>query len=645
MESLQISGKPGSGKSTMMKYISDNPRIAVALQEWSPKSHPDKSSRPPITASYFFWINGSAIQRSQEGLLRSILFDLLRQRPEYLDVILSTRPNHDTLSTSVFLSFKTCLETLKLILHHTEATEKVCLFIDGLDEYEGDLDNLVELLDSLRIFSNLKLCVASRPWPLFEGSYGADEATKLYMQRHNAEDIEKVVHDKLTAHPSFKKLRQAEPEADLICREIVQKAHGVFLWVYLVTRSLLEGLRNQDRVSDMKRRLYDFPSDLNKFFTYILDSLDPVYKVQVVRGFEVTMAARKRLSVAHFWHLDKEEEFGRNYAVDMAIQHLPQEKVIARADSRTETMKARIDGRFKGLLEVRFEPDGEEDQDTIQERYEKDYFSKVDFLHRTVQDFLLTTDCQKQLGLWKPADFDVNYSLAQTYLADLKELAGNPWEEPVSLTVRYLKDGILYFSTQYETNTGNSPTAIYQALNDVLHHPIDQHSTSTGNAKPITLWDGLVTRPNTAPIKNTTPSFLAWLILTDAPSFLRALVSSPSADLGFDEKKSLLGTAISFLSYDMIEILSAAQPNNVPFLTRSEVAALLHETRSEDKLDSMMDSLSRHGLCKSHRSMMTSIRSGSPSSRSSEAVSEGSKKSRLSIFESLWKGRGHSPSS
>jgi hypothetical protein len=621
-----------------MKYIFDNPRVAVALQDWSPKGHSNKTSRPPLMASYFFWINGSAIQRSQEGLLRSILFDLLRQRPEYLDVILSIQPNRLALGNSIYWSFKTCLESLKLILYRTEATEKVCLFIDGLDEYEGDLDNLVELLDSLRIFSNLKLCVASRPWPLFEDSYGADEATKLYMQRYNAEDIEKVVHDKLTAHPSFKKLRQAEPEADLICREIVQKAHGVFLWVYLVTRSLLEGLRNRDRVSDMKRRLYDFPSDLNKFFTYILDSLDPIYKVQVVRGFEATMAARKRLSVAHFWHLDKEEEFGRNYAIDMVIQHIPQEKVLTRANSRTEAMKARINGRFKGLLEVRFEPDGEEDQDTIQERYEKDYFSKVDFLHRTVQDFLLTTDCQKQLALWKPADFDVNYSLAQTYLADLKELAGNPWEETVSLTVRYLKDGILHFTTQYEKISGKCPTAIYQALNGVLHYPIGRHNIAAGTTKSITLWDGLVTRPNTAPIKNTTPSFLSWLILTDAPSFLRALVSSPSADLGFDKKKSLLGTAISFLSYDMIEILSTAKPNNVPFFTRSEVAILLHETRSEDKLDSMMDALSRHGLCKSHRS-------GLLSSRSSDTSSGSSKMSRLSIFEGIWKGRGRSPSS
>jgi hypothetical protein len=65
-----VSGKPGSGKSTLMKFISDHPRIREALQVSSSSTRANHL----IAASFFFWISGTHMQKSQEGLLQSLLF-------------------------------------------------------------------------------------------------------------------------------------------------------------------------------------------------------------------------------------------------------------------------------------------------------------------------------------------------------------------------------------------------------------------------------------------------------------------------------------------------------------------------------------------------------------------------------------------
>src|SRR6266536_4115208 len=53
-----INGKAGSGKSTLMKYIHHDPRIKQALSVWA-------GGHELVTASFFFWNLGSALQKSQ----------------------------------------------------------------------------------------------------------------------------------------------------------------------------------------------------------------------------------------------------------------------------------------------------------------------------------------------------------------------------------------------------------------------------------------------------------------------------------------------------------------------------------------------------------------------------------------------------
>lgn len=71
-----IAGKAGLGKSTLMEYLGDkNPLVLQALDKWS-------NFKRLVTASHYFWKAGTPLHKSQEGLLRALLYDILRQCPD-----------------------------------------------------------------------------------------------------------------------------------------------------------------------------------------------------------------------------------------------------------------------------------------------------------------------------------------------------------------------------------------------------------------------------------------------------------------------------------------------------------------------------------------------------------------------------------
>ena len=78
-----INGKTGSGKSTLMKFLHEDRRTNQALQEWAAR----QGGSELVVGSFFFWYAGTSVQKSQAGLLRSLLFDVLNRRPELVPVL------------------------------------------------------------------------------------------------------------------------------------------------------------------------------------------------------------------------------------------------------------------------------------------------------------------------------------------------------------------------------------------------------------------------------------------------------------------------------------------------------------------------------------------------------------------------------
>jgi hypothetical protein len=171
------------------------------------------------------------------------------------------------------------LDAFKRLSKLDPAGVKFCIFIDGLDEYSGEHEDLIETISYLTRI-NIKLCVASRPWNVFEEAFGRNLNYKVYLQDLNKPDIVVYVRDKLQKRREFEELRANNVKVHEIIEEIVDKSQGVFLWVFLVVRSLVEGLRNRDRLSQLQQRLQEFPSDLEDFFRHIFLSLDRNYRTQ-----------------------------------------------------------------------------------------------------------------------------------------------------------------------------------------------------------------------------------------------------------------------------------------------------------------------------------------------------------------------------
>lgn len=73
-----IRGKPGSGKSTLMKYIYNDQRTTDLLR----KSGPARKRAQQIKIGFFFHHRGGDVQRSFPGLLRGIVSQILERVPK-----------------------------------------------------------------------------------------------------------------------------------------------------------------------------------------------------------------------------------------------------------------------------------------------------------------------------------------------------------------------------------------------------------------------------------------------------------------------------------------------------------------------------------------------------------------------------------
>ncbi|KAK0620470.1 hypothetical protein B0T14DRAFT_521495 [Immersiella caudata] len=396
-----LSGKPGSGKSTCMKFLANNEETTEkCLRYWA-------RNRRLVTV------------RSQEGLFQSLLYDILRLHPQLISSTFPSlwadaqdKPLSDTAKHE--WERKELLDGLTVLLGGQHLSTCFYISIDGLDEYDGDHEELVTAVKNLVQANNVKLCVASRPWNVFETAFGVDQLQKIYLEQFNRPDIELYVKDLLENRQDFQAMMRKEPDAQTLPEEVVSNSQGVFLWVYLVVRSLVRGLQNRDRLRDLQRRLRAFPSDLDEFFNHMLMSLEDIYRVQAARNFQVALSSPRPLSLLNYWYIDTEEG-DPDYYDDLQVAGLDIETVT----EIQEDMRIRINGRSKGLLEV-----------TPSAHPDPPFNLLVDFLHRTVKDFLLTKGAQNILKKWSEApeaangpeggEFDVFRTLCTSSVAELK---------------------------------------------------------------------------------------------------------------------------------------------------------------------------------------------------------------------------------
>ena len=79
-----VRGKAGSGKSTLMKFIAASEKTKEALNKWT-------GPNQLITCSHFFWHAGTELQKNVQGLLRTLLYQIFKQRRDLISRVFPGR--------------------------------------------------------------------------------------------------------------------------------------------------------------------------------------------------------------------------------------------------------------------------------------------------------------------------------------------------------------------------------------------------------------------------------------------------------------------------------------------------------------------------------------------------------------------------
>ncbi|MCJ1308474.1 hypothetical protein MMC25_002127 [Agyrium rufum] len=395
-----VNGKAGSGKSTLMRFIHGHEETLHQLQRWSGQT-------PLYRAAFFFWASGSAEQRSQVGLLRYLLLQLLEQRRELIPIVFEdlwarcwTASTVERIKMVLAWESQDLIKSLRTFFHSIQGQSKVCLFVDGLDELDGDHQGTIELFRSLTASrpSDVKICISSRPWLVFEESFSQVPTFKL--QDLTLTDMQQYIRDAIKSNQITHSLSQDQPkESSAFPLEVVERANGVFLWVTLVMKSILARSQFGDDMAALRDRLQAYPSDIDDLFDHLLFQMQPLASVK--EASRVFQLIRAREEVCNFtgdhsaasstlWDLTLALNGSNESVLNMAVEDMPQEDVL----EHCKEVRVRVDDKCAGMLEVHIKACGERltsakfSGEMRPNDLRRLVRSKVTYCHRTVRDYV-----------------------------------------------------------------------------------------------------------------------------------------------------------------------------------------------------------------------------------------------------------------
>ena len=434
-----------------MKYLFEHDDTVDNLRIWS-------GDAPLVRACFYFWLPGQQMQKSLEGLLQTLLYHILHACPDLVRELCPGRwtaayhPDLHGIAAPIPWTLLELQRSIALFKTQTTVRTKFYFQVDGLDEYCGDSWDVIETLRDLSTAPNVKLCLSSRPWNCFQDSFGRSNPHVLRIHEFTRPDIELFAWENLLSDGRYIDFK---PELfNYLVRDIGERAQGVFLWVRLVVKSLRNGIINQDPVSILQERLQATPSDLEEFFEQILASVDAIYRSRMAWTFLVAMRSPRQLKLIHYYFLEQEDP---TFGFDVPSRIWPHSE-IQRCAIKTER---RLNGRFKGLLEATPSVDI-----TAQ--------TEVDFLHRTLSDFLATNRMKEKLQSWASGELNVFTAISRALIAESKFIEENPTFQSYKAAVELASKGAI--------ETGDT-THCFQV--------IDQAELGNERMRPCHAWCGL----------------------------------------------------------------------------------------------------------------------------------------------------------
>lgn len=323
---------------------------------------------------------------------------------------------------------------------------RLCLFIDGLDEYHphDEHQQLVHDINELASLPNAKICVSSRPWDVFQRSF-VNSQQMFVMEDMTRKDILLHVWDEL---------RAAEKDADMargdfssqnelatsIVNLIADDSQGVFLWVHLIVRALRERITCGQSLHTLQRYVVAFPRQLEDYFRHLIyERISPTWREHSETACALKLASilinsREDLddcgerSFINFWLLKEYDNLSDpDFSKSISIRNIPHAD-LQKQLSRTCVF---LDASCRDLL-------------TVTTRNLKNKLLKnpitthvVEFMHRTVYDFIMTDDMQRLIDSRVPAHFESPTFLPSLAIARTKIVPMN--QSPLELCFYHVK--------------------------------------------------------------------------------------------------------------------------------------------------------------------------------------------------------------
>ncbi|KAL7805250.1 hypothetical protein V8C44DRAFT_232131 [Trichoderma aethiopicum] len=355
---LWISGNPGTGKSTLMKFLFEKE-----------KGHA-KAKPSQVILSFFFLARGAIEEKSTTGLYRSLLHQLFQKAPETQNGLDWMTTDGAKILQRNGWNEQALKQTLKEAVQQL-GHRSLMIFVDALDEC-----NRAQVADMVCFFEELcgraqdskvwlQVCFSSRYYPIVVIRRGLE--VRLDEEIGHTEDIEHYIR----SASMLGKSRQA----DLLRSEILNKSSGIFLWVVLVLRLLNWEYSNCSvpikRLSD---RLKEIPPELDNLFELILTrENDNLEQLHICLRWILFAAHPLKPEVLYF-AVQIGSETGCTGYWD-------------REEIELDEMKSFVTSSSRGLAEIT-----------------RNKASEVQFIHESVRDFLQN----KYETEWSEANFAGN---------------------------------------------------------------------------------------------------------------------------------------------------------------------------------------------------------------------------------------------
>jgi hypothetical protein len=438
-------------------------RDARTLKHLRKTFHPDAAFSQTeldwMILGFFFHDRGSHVQKSIDGMLQGVLHQLLYQLPDLLPFVYSIYKDlvKAQRNSKPEWTFDTLCAAWKAITEQRTVHLYACIFLDALDEHEGDNNRLskfiYELLSSVDgTIVRIKICVASRNWNIFGENFGS--CPQFSIHEHTTSDIQAYTSERLhDAMANFgEEGRHAFlPKVERLASQVTTKARGVFIWVRIVLDELVKGVRDGTPMSRLEEKVTQMPEELSDLYRHTLKRIEPEYAEESYIMLQIALCCLSPLPLQTF---TKCVSFSRWQKVHEATKEEMIRQIVSRSGGLLETIST---SRSTEIIPKEDESeDGASDIAVL--GFDIDD-SVVQFIHQTVKDFVATN--RSHLGL--PLGTSFKAESGYLYLLESGVSYGATW-------ARKLSSFIFEYAFLAETEGSTDVVRLYEAFEPMLNN-------------------------------------------------------------------------------------------------------------------------------------------------------------------------------